>query len=112
MVDEIVNRTRYIDKKYCSIHPSPDNLPGKFEPFLSGGAKNMDMVPIHQHSPEIKCCRRRTTRTIRFHVAGLRVEGLYQRGFPCSKCPEDYNLAFLIVSHYEKVRRAFILPFR
>jgi hypothetical protein len=63
----------------------------------------MDMVPVHLHTSVIKRYRCGPTGTIGFHMAGFRVKRLNQRGFSCSKCPENYNLAFFIISHYEKM---------
>ena len=102
-MDEIVDRACYIDNQYRSIHPFPDNLPGKLEPFLSRGTKNMDMVPVHYYPPKIESDSGSTTSTIGFHMAGFWVKCLNQRSLSRPECPENNDLVSFLFSHHDKI---------
>jgi hypothetical protein len=72
----------------------------------------MDMVSLPQYAAKIECNRRRPTQTPGFNMAGLWIQGLYQRGLSCPKSTENHNLELFFVRHHEKMRLGAILLFR
>ena len=85
VASEVIDLRSCIDKKDRPVHTGCNDLPGEFETFLPGCAKDMDVAAVLLDAAEVqrdRCC---SAGAVRLDMFRFGVDGLDKRGLSCPK---------------------------